>query len=54
MFVSANDFVSEYRTLPLRLKNLELAVTVWCDASGGLRTLLLHCCPFRAVASVHA
>ena len=41
-----DDFVSEYRTLPLRLKNLELAVTVWCDASGGLRTLLLHCCPF--------
>ena len=29
-----DDFVSEYRTLPLRLRNLELAVTVWCDASG--------------------
>ena len=41
-----DDFVSKYRTLPLRLKNLELAVPVWCDASGGLRTLLLHCCPF--------
>ena len=27
-------FVSKYSTLPLRLKNLELAVTVWCDASG--------------------
>ena len=49
-----NDFVSAYKTLPLRLKILELAVTVWRDASGSLRTLQLHCCPFRAVASVHA
>ena len=49
-----DDSVSEYKTLPLRLQNLELAVTVWRDASGNLRTLQLHCCPFRAVASVHA
>ena len=45
-----DDFVSAYKTLPLRLENLELAVTVWRDASGSLRTLQLHCCPFRAVA----
>ena len=49
-----DDFVEAYKTLPLRLKNLELAVPVWCDASGSLRTLQLHCCPFGAVASVHA
>ena len=49
-----DDFVSAYKTLPLRLDDLELAVTVWRDASGSLRTLQLHCCPFGAVASVHA
>ena len=49
-----DDFVSAYKTLPLRLDDLELAVTVWRDASGSPRTLQLHCCPFGAVASVHA
>ena len=49
-----DDFVSAYKTLPLRLDDLELAVTVWRDASGSLRTMQLHCCPFGAVASVHA
>ena len=49
-----DDFVSAYKTLPLRLDELALAVTVWRDASGTLRTLQLHCCPFGAVASVHA
>ena len=49
-----NDFVSAYKTIPLRLDDLELAVTVWRDASGSLQTLQLHCCPFGAVASVHA
>ena len=47
-----DDFVGAYKTLPLRLEDLELAVTVWRDASGSLRTLQLHCCPFGAVASV--
>ena len=49
-----DDFVGAYKTLPLRLEDLQLAVTVWRDASGSLRTLQLHCCPFGAVASVHA
>ena len=44
-----DDFVGAYKTLPLRLENLELAVTVWRDASGSLRTLQLHCCPFGEV-----
>ena len=48
-----DDFISENTTLPLRLWNLEFAVTVWRDASGSLRTLQLHCFPFRVVASVH-
>ena len=49
-----DDFVGAYKTLPLRLEDLVLAVTVWRDAGGRLRTLQLHCCPFGAVASVHA
>ena len=54
-FVSVKMTSSERtKTLPLRLEDLQLAVTVWRDASGSLRTLQLHCCPFGAVASVHA
>ena len=49
-----DDFVGAYKTFPLRLQVLELDVTVWRDASSSLRTLQLHCCPFGAVASVHA
>ena len=49
-----DDFVGAYKTLPLRLEDLQLAVTVWRDATGSLRTMQLHCCPFGAVASVHA
>ena len=44
-----DDFVGAYKTLPLRLEDLELAVTVLRDASGSLRTLQLHCCPFGEV-----
>ena len=55
LFVSAKMTSSaRTRTLPLRLDDLALAVTVWRNASGSLRTLQLHCCPFGAVASVHA
>ena len=49
-----DDFVGAYKTLPLRLEILELAVTVLRDASGILRTLQLHCCPFGEGAGVHA
>ena len=45
-----NDFVGAHKTLPLRLEETQLPVTVYRDASGSLRTLHLHCCPFGAVA----
>ena len=51
---SEDDFVGAYKTFPLRLQDLELAVAVRRDASSSPRTLQLHCCPFGAVASVHA
>jgi hypothetical protein len=49
-----DDFVGAFKTLPLRKKDLDLAIAVTKLATGEVRALQLWCCPFGAVASVHA
>ena len=49
-----DDFTGAYKTLPLRAEDLDLAIAVWRDSGGVLQAPRLLCCPFGAVASVHA
>ena len=48
------DFVGAFKTLPLALAALCMAVAVWGEAAQEGWALQLWCCPFGAVASVYA
>ena len=48
------DFVGAFKTLPLALAALCMAVAVWGEAAEEGWALQLWCCPFGAVASVYA
>ena len=48
------DFVRAFKTLPLALAALSMAVAVWGEAAQEGWALQLWCCPFGAVASVYA
>ena len=48
------DFVRAFKTLPLALSALCMAVAVWGEAAQEGWALQLWCCPFGAVASVYA
>ena len=47
-------FVGAFKTLPLHALALPLAVAVWRCLLGNVCALQLLCCPFGAIASVHA
>ena len=54
MRLRKEDFVGAFKTLPLALAALCMAVAVWGEAAQKGWALQLGCCPFGAVASVYA
>ena len=49
-----DDIVGAYKTLPLQLEELDLAVAATKAVNGDVKALQLLCCPFGAIGSVHA